>query len=167
MLAIACGSSTKPLEITNTADRPAKAPAPAPVVRKKLEVLGFEVVPPGPAPALVPMIDLLTAELRSAAGEYAKVELGSGRVELVDALVLMNCQSSQIACMVAIGKSIGADWIVYGSVSQTSPHPVALELLDVTSEKLIQTSIVSLPVDGPSRRAAARMTMAFLLDYAR
>jgi hypothetical protein len=108
--------------------------------KPSIAVLGLEVVDPGgtPTPRDTEVAKQLTNGLRQRAragtGMYQYAP-GSEK-ELIDEKLLNNCSSEAVSCMVAIGRQVGADRLVYGKIERLSRgYQVTIQLLDVTNGK--------------------------------
>ena len=108
--------------------------------RPSVAVLGLEVNDPNgsPTPADAQVARELTDALRSRAktptGPY-QWQTGSDK-DLIDERVLKNCDSETTACMTLIGGDLGADFLIYGSVSKKGgAYDVKLMLFDVTNRQ--------------------------------
>ena len=103
--------------------------------------------------------DAVPHELVNDLRDRAKVGSGSFQLapasdkELVDEKLLHDCEAEAPACMAAIGNDIGADALIYGSItSQRVGYEVTLKLFDVGHQRVERSSthlIVASDSQGP------------------
>jgi hypothetical protein len=107
--------------------------------RMKVAVLPIEVVANEPTERLAGEI---TTELRAApVAEGNGVHVAASPRTIAGARRAAQCPTEALACMSAIGASLGADVLIYGKVQRRSyGYQISLRLLDVTRRR-VQRSV--------------------------
>jgi tetratricopeptide (TPR) repeat protein len=134
------------------------APATVPSGARKLAVLGLE----GWSGDAVPreLVDALRARVN--AGPF--VLAPDSEKELVDEKLLYNCTDERPSCMAAIGKDLGADALIYGSMtSQRAGYQVAITWFDVGHASVAHQVVELIPATH-AQGAALRDEASRLFD---
>lgn len=133
--------------------------------KPKVAILGLEVYEPSgnidqPSTAVArDLTEGLRLRAKSGTGPF-QLAAGSEK-ELIDEKLINGCDSEAIACMAEIGKSLGADYLMYGRVERKPDgYAVTINLLNVNKKKFerARTPLI-IPFtqrDATSLAAAAR-----------
>jgi|GEM_PF-1470923 len=107
--------------------------------KPSIAILGLEVVDKTGSPSNddVNFAKTLTEDLRSRAKVGGPYTLANGGdKELIDLKLLKGCDGEAINCMASIGGDLGADFLMYGSVTKRgSNYDVVIQILDVHAKK--------------------------------
>ncbi len=103
------------------------------------------------------LTDSLRARAKTASGSYRLI--AGGDKELIDEKLINNCENEAVGCMSAIGKNLGAQFLLYGRVEKKSDgYVVTVNLLNVERKKFekAKTPVTIHKRDSASLAAAAR-----------
>ncbi len=107
--------------------------------KPSIAILGLEVLDKSGTPSNddVNFAKTLTEDLRSRAKVGGPYTLANGGdKELIDLKLLKGCDGEAINCMASIGGDLGADFLMYGSVTKRgSNYDVVIQILDVHAKK--------------------------------
>jgi len=107
--------------------------------KPSIAILGLEVLDKSGAPSNddVNFAKTLTEDLRSRAKVGGPYTLSNGGdKELIDLKLLKGCDGEAINCMASIGGDLGADFLMYGSVTKRgNNYDVVIQILDVHAKK--------------------------------
>jgi hypothetical protein len=126
-------------------------------------VLGVEA-----ADAPEGMSDVIATALENRVRDTAGFKLVPGK-DLDEIKLVFGCVDEQPTCMAKVGKSLGADKLIWGSVKKTSAgYNLTIKWLDVIMarvEKFVSENIGARPLDqAGANRAIARLTRSFLVS---
>ncbi len=147
------------------------ATATAALAKPKVAVLGLEVTGAVDQAATTVARDLtegLRARARAGGGRYGFAP--NSERELIDEKLIKMCDDEAAACMTEIGRDIGADVLVFGSLARVgATYTVSLHVLDVTKKDVIEDLTISVAATATPTdlRAAATMAYGDLVGVAR
>jgi hypothetical protein len=172
VVVVACSGAPRKIDPQHSAAPPAETnPTPEPATDVKqavrrpvsLEVLGLEVnTPSGTSAAAVRVAARMTAVLRAEAREYRAIHVGVANKELFDEKLISGCTTST-QCLVGIGRRLGVDQLLYGTVNE-KPDGFHISLtLFAVNERGEQKWTAVLHDFDPDIQAAARYALSTLV----
>ena len=139
------------------------AMATAALAKPKVAVLGLEVTGAVDQAATTVARDLtegLRASARAGDGPYSLAP--NSERELIDEKLIKMCDDEAAVCMTEIGRDIGADVLVYGSLAKAgATYTVSLHVLDVTKQDVTEDVTVSVPATATTAELRAAATTAY------
>jgi len=172
VVVIACTGTQRRIDPPQGAPLPPEqnhAPEPATEVKQavrrpvSLEVLGLEVNTPAGVSAVAENVARrMTTVLRAEAREYRAIHLGVANKELFDEKLISGCTTST-QCIVGIGRRLGVDQLLYGTVDEEPDgFHISLTLFAVNERGDHEWSVVLDDFD-PDIQAAARYALSTLV----
>jgi len=145
--------------------------ATAALAKPRVAVLGLEVTGAVDQAATTVARDLtegLRARAKAGDGPYSLAP--NSERELIDEKLIKMCDDEAAACMTEIGRDIGADVLVYGSLAKAgATYKVSLHVLDVKKQDVTDDVTVSVAATATAAdlRAAATTAYGDLVGVAR
>lgn len=128
---------------------------------EKIAILGLEVVGPVDAKS-VRVARELTSALRSAAAGGPFAIAPNSDKELVDVKLLYNCPDERPACMIQVGRALGAAYLLYGHVGREARgYQVSIRLLRVGDGQATSWSAIVPAAEASGSRLADRGRSAY------
>ncbi len=143
----------------------------AALAKPKVAVLGLEVTGAVDQAATTVARDLtegLRARAKAGDGPYSLAP--NSERELIDEKLIKMCDDEAAACMTEIGRDIGADVLVYGSLARAgATYTISLHVLDVRKQDVTEDVTVSVAATATTAdlRAAATTAYGDLVGVAR
>ena len=130
--------------------------------KPSIAILGLEVIDKSGTPSNddVNFAKTLTEDLRGRAKVGGPYTLANGGdKELIDLKLLKGCDTEATSCMVSIGGDLGADYLMYGSVTKKgSNYDVLIQILDVHAKKKdhVSPSTIATATNGVALQSSAK-----------
>jgi TolB-like protein len=130
--------------------------------KPSIAILGLEVIDKSGTPSNedVNFAKTLTEDLRSRAKVGGPYTLANGGdKELIDLKLLKGCDGEAINCMASIGGDLGADYLMYGSVTKKgTTYDVVIQILDVRAKKKehVSPSNIATVTSGAALQSSAK-----------